>query len=104
MKRKGERPIDAGIAREVAILQKHGISTAESCEGGPGHSFPEPTIRFFGDRSVGFRALAVALQHGLPVRQLRRYWSIQHGEPTGPYWEITFSGRGLERVQNCPKT
>jgi hypothetical protein len=32
----------------------------------------------------------VALQHGLRVLDLRRIWSIQDGEPNGPYWEITF--------------
>lgn len=86
----GERPIDAGIAREVRVLWEHGIETFESCEGGPGHSFLEPTVRFHGGHSEGFRALAIALQHGLRAAELRRYWSIQDGEPCGPYWELTF--------------
>lgn len=83
-------PIDPGIRREVSILWKNGIETTESCEGGRGHSFPEPTVRFYGDQSEGFKALAIALRHGLKVSELRRYWSIQDGEPNGPYWEITF--------------
>lgn len=35
--------VDAGIRREVTILSQNGIETFESCEGGPGHAFPEPT-------------------------------------------------------------
>lgn len=82
---KGERPLDAGIREAVLILQQNGVETFESCEGGKGHPFPEPTVRFHGDGSEGFRALAIAQQHGL----LRRYYQIQNGEPTGPYWELT---------------
>lgn len=84
-----ERPLDAGIERAVVVLQKNGIETFESCEGGEGHAFAEPTVRFHGDSSEGFRALAIAQQNGLRVDQLRRYYQIQNGEPTGPYWEIT---------------
>jgi hypothetical protein len=88
--KKRERPIDRGILREVKILRDNGIETFESCEGGRGHSFPEPTVRFHGGQSEGFKALAVALQNGLRVDQLRRYYQIQNGEPAGPYWELTF--------------
>lgn len=88
-----ERPLDPGIADAVQTLQKHGIETFESCEGGEGHSFPEPTIRFHGEKSEGFRALAVATQHGLRVAGLRRYWDIIDGEPVGPHWELTLVKR-----------
>jgi len=37
------------------------------------------------------RDLAVALQHALPVTDLRRVWSIEDGEPVGPNWELTFA-------------
>lgn len=57
-----EPPLDKGIEQYVRILYGAGIETYESCEGGPGHAYPEPTIRFHGDRSGGFRALAIALQ------------------------------------------
>lgn len=82
--------IDSGILREVNILKEAGIETFESCQGGRGHAFPEPTVRFHGDRSVGFVALAAAMQEGLPTDQLRRVWPIVDGEPTGPCWELTF--------------
>ena len=82
--------IDTGIARAVAALQGAGIETFESCQGGRGHSFTEPTVRFHGDKSEGFRALAVAIKEGLPTDQLRRVWPLIDGEPTGPCWELTF--------------
>ena len=63
---------------------------SESCQGGAGHAFYEPTVRFHGDRSEGFRALAVAMQAGLSVDNLRRVWPIVEGDPTGPCWELTF--------------
>lgn len=85
-----ERGLDSGIKDAVLVLQRHGIETFESCEGGTDHAFPEPTIRFHGDSAEGLRALAIALQNGLRVDQLRRYYQVQNGEPTGPYWELTF--------------
>lgn len=83
-------PLDKGIKRAVEILRKSGVETYESCEGGPGHAYPEPTIAFHGERAEGFRALSIALQHRLPVDSLRRVWRVEDGEPTGPDWEITF--------------
>lgn len=84
-------PLDKGVARYVQVLRKYGVETFESCEGGKGHSYPEPTVRFHGERAEGFRALAAALECDLPVFALRRTWSIEDGEPTGPCWEITFA-------------
>ena len=81
---------DPGIRREVEALRGAHVETFESCEGGPGHSCPEPTVLFCGDRSEGFRAFAVAIQAGLPVDALRRVWSVVDGELKGPWWEMTF--------------
>jgi len=83
-------PLDPGIQEAVTVLISAGIETFESCEGGTGHAYPEPTVRFHGDRSEGFRALAAAMQAGLSVAELRRVWPINDGEPTGPWWELTF--------------
>jgi len=82
--------IDAGIRTIVDLLRLNGVETFESCEGGPGHCFHEPTVRFFGGRAEGFRAVSLALQNGLQVSALRRYWQIDDGELTGPHWEMTF--------------
>ena len=86
-----EPPLDDGIREIVLVLASNGIETFESCEGGPGHSFPEPTVRFEGSSGEGLRALSVALDHGLPVFRLRRSWGIIDGLLHGPWWEMTFT-------------
>src|SRR5690348_7387069 len=83
--------LDRGIAMAVHLLVSHGVETFESCEGGQGHAYPEPTVRFHGDHAEGFRAMAIAMQSRLPVRELRRVWPVNDLEPTGPWWELTFS-------------
>ena len=83
-------PLDVGIAQAVILLRAEDVETFESCEGGPGHSYPEPTVRFHGNTAEGYRALAVAMQAGLRVKDLRRVWPVHDGEPTGPWWELTF--------------
>jgi hypothetical protein len=85
-----DSPLDPGIKHAVEMLRAGGIETFESCQGGEGHCYPEPTVRFHGDRSEGMRALAVALRASLRVSALRRTWPIIDGEPTGPHWEMTF--------------
>ena len=84
-------PLDLGVQRYVEILNAAGIETFESCDGSPGHTYPEATVRFYGQQPEGFRALAVALTHNLPVAQLRRIWRVIDREPTGPLWEMTFT-------------
>jgi hypothetical protein len=84
--------LDPGIREAVRHLREAGVQTFESCEGGPGHAFPVPTVRFEGDPSEGFRAFAVVFRkHGLVVRNLRRAWQIENGDLAGPYWELTFA-------------
>lgn len=94
--------LDPGIRRFVETLCAAGIETFESCQGGAGHAYPEPTIRFHGDRSEGFRALAVAQQHDLPVATLRRIWPIVEDEPTGPWWEMTFVPPDAQEQSDAP--
>jgi hypothetical protein len=87
--------IEKGIAREVRILRENGVETTESCQGGQGHPFPEPTVRFCGGHDAGWLALGIALQHGLKVNELRRIWPIIDGVPVGPEWEMTFDHPGI---------
>jgi len=84
-------PLDPGIVGAVTILRNAGVETFESCQGGEGHSFSVPTVRFHGDSAEGFRALAMALRSGLGVAELRRVWTVQDMEPIGPIWELTFT-------------
>lgn len=84
--------MDPGISPFVDALDAYGIETYESCEGGDGHASPEPVVRFQGNSAAGLRAVAVALDHGLPVCELRRFWSVTRAdELDGPSWEIVFS-------------
>jgi hypothetical protein len=85
-----EPPLDENIRTIVETLIAHGVETFESCQGGAGHSFPEPTVRFEGEMSEGLRAVSVALAYGFRVSELRRTWRAQHGMLHGPWWEITF--------------
>ena len=83
--------LDPGIKPWVEMLWAEGVETFESCQGGDGHAFLEPTIRFHGETGEGHRALGLALGMGLPVAELRREWPVQDGEPTGPWWSLTFA-------------
>lgn len=85
-----EQSLDPGIAKIVMTLRRAGIETFESCEGGPGHSYPEPTVRFHGEYPEGFKAYSIALYHGLRVDALRRIYNHDDGELKGPWWEMTF--------------
>lgn len=86
-----EPPLDPKIKMCVIALRAEGVETFESCEGGDGHAYPEPTVRFHGNQAEGLRALSVAISNGLPVASLRRTWPVIDGEPTGPWWEMTFA-------------
>lgn len=83
--------VDAGIRRAVLILRSQGIETMESCEGGPGHAFPDPTIKFHGSTWAGYRAFAIAMEHGLPVLHLRYTYGVDGGQLSAPCWEMTFA-------------
>ncbi|MEZ5934518.1 MAG: hypothetical protein R3F54_21770 [Alphaproteobacteria bacterium] len=83
-------PLDRGIRRYVLKLRMAGIETFESCEGGEGHAFPEPTIRFYGNSGAGFKAISAGVDFGLPISSLRRVWDMIDGEVSGPWWEMTF--------------
>jgi hypothetical protein len=92
-------PLDRFISYAVMRLREGGIETFESCEGGRGHAYTEPTVRFWGNPGMGFRAFSIATDFGLPVSDIRRYWSVEDGELVGPSWEMTFTRRPLVRLQ-----
>ena len=95
--------IDPGIRDYLHVLVENGVETFESCQGGQGHPYPEPTIRFHGQQAEGFRVLGMALQNRLRVTELRRVWSIEDREPVGPYWEMTFITKGGGGAVSIPK-
>ena len=46
-------PLDPKIEQAVLVLRSAGVETFESCEGGEGHAYTEPTIRFHGGQADG---------------------------------------------------
>ncbi len=92
-----EMPLDEGIRDAVLVLRSAGVETFESCEGGGDHPFAEPTVRFHGSRSEGYKAFAIAADAGLKVQSLQRVWPIIEGEVTGPWWQLV-----LQRPVRCP--
>jgi hypothetical protein len=82
--------LDKGIRKPVEVLRANGIETIQSCQGGKGHSSPDPMVQFCGTVETGFRAVSVCLAFGLPIAALRRVWDVFDHEPVGPHWEITF--------------
>jgi hypothetical protein len=84
-------PLDTGIRRAVLILRRAGVETFESCDGGDGHAFPEPTIKFHGNAWAGFKAFAIAMENGLPAARVQYVWHEVDGHLHGPWWEIVFS-------------
>jgi hypothetical protein len=86
----GDLPLDRWISYAVKVLRDSGIETFESCQGGKGHAFNDPTVRFHGGPADGFRAFAAAIEVGLPVYALRRFWAVSDGELCGPCWEMVF--------------
>jgi hypothetical protein len=85
--------LDPGIRHFVLVLRSQGVDTCQSCQGGPGHCYLEPTIEFRGGTGDGPRAVGVALTYGLPIAELRREWSVRDGEINGPIWTMTFKLR-----------
>jgi hypothetical protein len=84
--------LDRGIRSYVLALREGGVETFESCEGGEGHAFTEPTVRFYGPVAAGFKAYAVACERGLPVAALKLVYPVNENKLlTGPWWEMTFT-------------
>ena len=82
--------LDPGIRRAVLVLRSARIATFESCQGGPGQAFPDPTIKFHGSAWEGYRALAVAMEHDLPVLRMQHVYGVVNGQLEGPWWELVF--------------
>lgn len=95
-------PLDEGIAEVVKVLMDAGVHTMESCEGGDGHAFDLPTVKFSGGSGDGWRALAVCQDCALPVRNLERTWDMYDNQPDGPYWKLVFRPRVRSWNRNPP--
>ncbi len=66
--------LDKGIKQAVIILNNHRFDTYESCQGGKGHAYPEPTIRFHGTEFDLIKAYEVCKAYGLNVFEVKRVY------------------------------
>lgn len=82
--------LDPDIRPFVEILRRERVETFESCQGGKGHSSPEPMVRFHGNAYEGYRAFTVAMNYGMPVKELNRHYDVVEGGLVGPYWKLIF--------------
>lgn len=94
--------LDKGIARAVEVLREHGIETYQSCEGGEGHAYPEPTIEFYGRDGAGWQALSVCLTYGFPVSELRRTRPMLDGVSDWSLLGLDLQAAGRRRSARCP--
>ena len=82
---------DPGIRLYVGILLDNGLETIQSCEGGDGHAYELPTVEVTGGPGAGYHALAVAMDHGLPVSELRYVIIVHAGHLERPCWQLVFT-------------
>jgi hypothetical protein len=97
--------LDAGIRFAVRVLHAAGgVETCQSCQGGDGHSYPEPTVDLIAGPSdaLGFLALAALHAYALPVASVALVWNVQHGLPYERVWRVTFSAVAPERANEVP--
>ncbi len=98
------RGLDPGIRFAVRVLHAAGFDTCQSCQGGDGHSYLEPTVDMVagGDDADGFGALAALAEFGLPVSGIAIFWNIKNGLPYEKLWRITFSKTMEARADEKP--
>ena len=92
--------LDPGIADVVKVLVENGIQTFESCQGGYGHAYPEPTVCFEGDNGEEFKVLYLAWYHLWDVWELRRVWRknpFRKAELDRPHWQLVLFDPELAR-------
>jgi hypothetical protein len=96
--------LDAGIRFAVRVLHAAGFDTCQSCQGGSGHPYHEPTVDMAagGHDSHGFGALAALNAYGLPVADLSLVWPIANGLPYEKLWRITFTKPFADRADERP--
>lgn len=77
------RGLDAGIRFAVRVLHANGLDTCQSCQGGKGHAYLEPTVDMVSHSSDadGMAALACLTSYGLPVTTVAILWNIDNGLP-----------------------
>jgi len=103
----GEMPIDKGILPAVEILNENGFETFESCVGGEGHAYFEPTVRFLGTEFDLIRAWEVCAAYGLNVVRVNRVYrkvsNLDKNNKLIEAWEQPFNEIIFHSIKNeCP--
>ena len=96
--------LDPGIRFAVRVLHAAGIETCQSCQGGAGHAYDQPTVDMVASAADarGFAALHALHAYGLPVAELALVWPIRHGLPYEHLWRVTFSATMESRADERP--
>jgi hypothetical protein len=64
--------IDDGILPAVELLNRYGFKTFESCQGGEGHCFQNPTVRFYGNEFDLIKAYELCSLQKMNVFEAKR--------------------------------
>lgn len=96
--------LDKGIRFAVRVLHAAGFETCQSCQGGEGHAYDQPTVEMVstGDDSQGFGALAELQAYGLPIADISIRWPVRNGLPYERLWCITFRKTMEDRANDKP--
>lgn len=98
------RGLDPGIRFAVRVLHSAGIETCQSCQGGEGHAYDNPTIDLIAgaDEARGFAAIAALSEYGIPVIELAIVWPMCHGHPYEKLWRIVLKHAIPDRADERP--
>lgn len=96
--------LDPGIRFAVRVLHAAGIETGQSCQGGEGHAYSEPTVDLpaTGADATGFAALAALTEYGIRVEEVAMTWTVQNGTPYQKLWRIRLREPYPERAGDQP--
>lgn len=96
--------LDKGIRFAVRVLHAKGFETCQSCQGGKGHCYNNPTIDLIssGDDSWGFAAISALQDYGIIVTDISLHWSVRNGFPYDRIWRIELANTLEERAEQTP--
>jgi len=96
--------LDAGIRLAVRVIHAAGIDTCQSCQGGEGHAYDQPSIDLCasGHDARGFAVLSALTDYGLDVAELQLVWNVKNGLPYEQLWRVTLVRAYPERAEERP--